>query len=544
MDAFTYTQEIKSDLPATLNQPEGNILTIPVYLQLMDKIFKIKSDHMKLLILLLMAVIFSSSCEKDKNPVTPVPDVKNDLTIKSSIITPSFVGNGAQWGGYDILQAWTGSPTLSDADWNTLFGRVRFMRPPLVRVMVTAGWNYTLNGMYNPSKSEAVLVKILDFCQAEGISVMLGEWGHQGGTQIDQAWLENSAKFLEWLINTKQYTCIRYFNMVNEPNGDWSSTNGNYDLWKTLIGQFYTKLTEKGIASKIKIIGPDIAIWDANLTSWVINTNFDLGDKIGAYDIHTYPEETQVREGSYQTMVKAYKNSAPASREMLMAELGFKYAPASALGQQNAQRILKDPFASDDSNMFTYDAFYGIDMADAVVQNMLAGYAGCLLWDLDDAMYNIDGGGSTKLKRWGFWNTLGSEKFDNPADENIRPWFYPMSLMCRYFPQGTKIFDVALPDKKGLRAVAGEKDGKFTIAIVNSNFTSYDINLKMENGALLSAINSYRYISGNGASFTGKTDTNGFASPDETNITIDFKTGSSKKISVPAQSFLLFTNMD
>ena len=59
MDAFTYTQEIKSDLPATLNQPEGNILTIPVYLQLMDKIFKIKSDHMKLLILLLMAVIFT-----------------------------------------------------------------------------------------------------------------------------------------------------------------------------------------------------------------------------------------------------------------------------------------------------------------------------------------------------------------------------------------------------------------------------------------------------------------------------------------------------
>jgi hypothetical protein len=116
--------------------------------------------------------------------------------------------------------------------------------------------------------------------------------------------------------------------------------------------------------------------------------------------------------------------------------------------------------------------------------------------------------------------------------------------MCRYFPQGTKIFDVALPEKKGLRAVAGEKNGKYTIAIVNSNFTSYEINLKMESGALLSAVNSFRYISGNGASFTGKTDPNGFASPDETNVTMDFKTGSAKKISIPGQSFLLFTNMD
>jgi hypothetical protein len=511
----------------------------------MDAIVKkSKSDHMKLILLLILAVFFTGSCERDRNPADPIADTKNDLTVKNSIITTSFVGNGAQWGGYDILQAWTGSPTLSDADWNTLFQRVRFMRPPLVRVMVTAGWNYTVNGNYDPSKSEHVLVKILDFCQAEGISVMLGEWGHQGGNQIDQAWLENSSEFLEWLLITKQYTCIRYFNMVNEPNGDWSSTNGNYDLWKNLIGQFHAKLTEKGIASKIKIIGPDIAIWDANLISWVINTNFDLGDKIGAYDIHTYPTETQVRDGSYQTMVKSYKNSAPPSKDMLMAELGFKYEPSSDLGQQNTRRILQDPFASDDSNMFTYDAFYGIDMADAIIQNMLAGYAGCLLWNLDDAMYNIDGGGSDKLKRWGFWNILGSEKFDSPEDENIRPWFYPTSLMCRYFPQGTKIFDVALPEKKGLRAVAGEKNGKYTIAIVNSNFTSYEINLKMESGALLSAVNSFRYISGNGASFTGKTDPNGFASPDETNVTMDFKTGSAKKISIPGQSFLLFTNMD
>lgn len=498
---------------------------------------------MKRLFALILVFSLSLACKKGAGSVENVVDSRNDLIIKNTVITPSFVGNGAQWGGYDILKTWTGTPTLSDSDWAKLFKRVKFMRPPLIRIMVSAGWNYMVNNAFDPSKSDQVLVKILDFCQAEGISVLIGEWGHSGGASIDQPWLENSAKFLEWLINTKKYTCIKYFNMVNEPNGDWSSMNGNYGLWKTLIDQFYTKLIEKGIANKIKIIGPDIAIWDTNLTSWVSNANFDLGVKIGAYDIHTYPPDTQVLDGTYQNMVSAYKKVAPASKEMLIGELGFKYSATSSLGIENAQLILNDPYASTDSNMMVYRSFYGVDMASALIQNMLAGYSGTMVWDLDDAMYNIDGGGSTKLKRWGFWNILGTEKFGNAADENIRPWFYPISLMCRFFPQGSKIFDVAIPDKRGLKAVACEKDGNYTIAIANAGYVSYEINLKMENGISLSALNSYKYISGTGALFTGKVDSDGFAVADESNVTIDFQKDNAKTMSIPGKSFILFTNI-
>ena len=498
---------------------------------------------MKRLLILILLFNLSLSCKKDPGPDKVIVDTKNDLTIKNSIITSSFVGNGVQWGGYDALNYWTGSPTLSQSDWDKLFKRVRFMRPPLVRIMVSAGWNYMINNVFDPSKSDPVLIKILDFCQTEGISVMIGEWGHSGGLSVDQTWLENSAKFLEYLVNTKKYSCIKYFNMVNEPNGSWSSINGNYALWKTLIEQFYAKLTEKGIASAIKIIGPDIAVWDANLTSWVINANFDLGTKIGAYDIHTYPTDVQVQEGAYQTMVKAYRKAAPVTQEMLVTELGFKYDASSDLGKENARLIAADPFASDDSNMMIFKSFYGIDMAAALIQNMLSGYSGSLLWDLDDAMYNIDGGGSTKLKRWGFWNILGSEKFGGASDETIRPWFYPMSLLCRYFPQGSEIYDVALPDKKGLQAVAGKKEGNYTIAIVNSSYVSYDINLKMESGAAISSMNYYTYITGTGASFTGKIDADGFAVAQESNISVDFQKGNGKSITVPGKSFLLFTNI-
>lgn len=265
---------------------------------------------------------------------------------------------------------------------------------------------------------------------------------------------------------------------------------------------------------------------------------------MGAYDIHTYPNEEEVRNGSYQSMVKAYKDAAPASKDMLMGELGFKYVTSSTLSNQNIQRIAADKYASDDSNMFVYDAFYGIDIADAMIQNMLAGYTGNILWDMDDAMYNVGGANSTKLKRWGFWNILGSEKFEKPADENIRPWFYPVSLLCRYFPQGTAIHQIGLPDKVGLWAVTGEINGKYSIAIVNSSRVAYSVNLKMEAGILLQNLKYYQYLSGEGSSFTAKLNADGFAQPEITGQSLNLVNKGSKQLEVSAQSFYLITNME
>lgn len=468
----------------------------------------------------------------------------NDIVIDSNIVNADFSGNGVQWGGYDMVESWTGNTTLSESDWEKLFKRIRFMRPPMVRIMVAPGWNYIVDGQYNPEKSNPILCKIISFCQEENIRVIFGEWGHKGGTTIDQQWLENSARFLDWLINTKGFSCIHYFNMVNEPNGDWSSINGNYALWVSLMKQFHAKLVQKGLDSKVTLIGPDVAVWNTGLVSWVSNTASDLSGTVAAFDIHTYPTEVEVRDGSYRLMTGKYRKATPPGQEMLMGELGFKYKATSELGIQNLQRIAADKFASDDCNMFVYDAFYAVDIADAIIQNMLEGYGGNILWNLDDAMYCVGDQSSTKLKRWGFWNILGSEKFENAADENIRPWFYTVSLLCRYFPRGTKIHSVTLPDKFGLRAVAGEFNGRYSIAIVNSHKVSYTIQLKMEKGLLLNNIKTYIYTSNAGTKFTAKTDHNDFALPESIGEDIDLNNGNAVSVSIPAQSFILFTNIE
>lgn len=162
-------------------------------------------------------------------------------------------------------------------------------------------------------------------------------------------------------------------------------------------------------------------------------------------------------------------------------------------------------------------------MADALIQTMREGFSGSLVWNMDDAMYNSPDNGdyqTSKLKRWGFWNILGEELTSDVSDENIRPYFYPVSLLTRYFPAGSEIYNVELPDKKGVRAVVGMHNGKYTIAIVNSHYSTYDIVLKSDLVSSLTA-NKYRYKSNVDGSFVGAVDSDGFATPLESNVTLD-----------------------
>ncbi|WP_296944378.1 hypothetical protein [uncultured Dysgonomonas sp.] len=494
-----------------------------------------------ILIMLLLSVLVSACEDIDVKTTT---NINNDIVITTNQSKASpFVGIGPQWGGYDNVQKWIGAETLNNDDWNKLFKRVEFLRPGLIRIMASQGWNYMVDGAYDPQKSAGILFKILDFCQNQKISVMFGEWGERAldGQQVDTGWLDNATDFLDYLINTKGYTCIKYYNMCNEPAGDWSSIGGNYDLWQRTYVEILARLETKGLNSKVTVIAPDVAIWnDTSLSDWITRPIQYFGDKIGAFDIHSYPTDDQVKGGNYKKVIAAYRDLVPDNKDMIMGELGFKYNANSDLGKENLERIANDKFAGDDSQMMVYDAFYGVDVADAIIQNMDAGYNGVILWNMDDAMYDD---GTDKLKRWGFWNILGEEKFESVKDEEIRPWFYPISLMCRYFPQGATIFKAQLPNKKGIQAIAAMKDGKYTIAIANSHAVSYDLNLKMDAGLTLSNANCYSYVAGDGAEFEGKTDTDGFAVP-YTKETIDFSKGKTFPLTMKGYSFVLITNMD
>ncbi len=497
--------------------------------------------------LLSLSLLFVS-CEDTEVSIDSTVQKNREVVVTQQVVSTDFVGNGAQWGGYDMVPTWLGTETLSNADWEKLFERIDFMRPPFLRIITTASWSYDNGGVYDENAKTQSLFKMLDYAKSRNIEVSFGEWGHHSVGEIDQIdmnWIANSVKFLNHLINEKGYTNIKTVNMINEPNGDWSSTQGSYTIWRD-VQLAYLDEMQKYNLSNIHLMGPDIAIFNtASQTDWFTNTQNDLGENIGLYDIHVYPEQQLIRRGEFADMLSAYKKVTPEGKRLVLGEIGFKYTEVDAeLKQENEEAIANDPFAGNDSNMMIYKSFYGIDMADALIQAMREGYSGSLVWSMDDAMYNSPDNGdwnTTKLKRWGFWNILGEELTSNAADENIRPFFYPVSLLTRYFPAGSDIYQVNLPDKKGLRAVLGVHNGKHTLALVNSHYSSYDLVLKSDDFSKLT-LDKYVYKSKEGVDFIGPVNEKGFASPIETDVQIDFNKG--EKITLEGESFVLFTNMD
>lgn len=476
----------------------------------------------------------------------------NSTTSQEEVINNRFQGLGVEVGGYDNLNQVTGSPTLNGSDWTQMFSRLSYMKPGLVRVAGSEGWNYWLNGEYNPQKSKDILFKILDYCQTNSIDVIWAEWGHKTYPNIDAEWLSRSINFLKFLINDSSYSCIKYFTMVNEPNGSWSTIKGNTSLYKNLIRQTHDSIVAKGLQNKIRLLGPDITISRTAYTGvTTINNSFlkqavdSLDILINNYDYHLYPGDNQVENDKFYNTVLAYKRAIPANKEVFIAELGFAYDPSSTKGLRNIALRDSDTNASPTANMMVKESIYGIDIAAATIQLLMAGYNSALYWRLDDAMYmDIDSNNKVTLTRWGFWNSLGSEKFSSPSDENLRPWFYPASLLSRYFPKNSTILKVNFSDKPGVYAIACKINGNYSIAIVNTDSINNIIDLRLNGGQNISQVDKYEYIASvQGSTFTGSKDINGFPSPSTTGLNIDFSNNKSFSVNVKARSFVLFTNI-
>ena len=480
----------------------------------------------------------------------------------NKVVTSDFIGNGVQWSAYPHAD----SPTaewgllMTNAKWDRVFTRLDYMKPALVRVIDQANWRYLKGFDKNDdpvldftSPEVKTLEKLLNYCQKNNISVLLGEWGcpyqvHDQSPELtgkfsganDSRWSNIIVRFLDYLINQKKFTCIKYYNLVNEPNGDWASTKGNWDEWSAGIETLKLALEKAGLADKISIAGPDVVAHYDNPHSqytgieWVSESVKHLNNSLGIFDIHAYTNYDMVRSGEFTELYrKVAKTTKPTGKPIIFSEIGFnRDTPA------NQARVKKDKYSSEDSQMSVYDFSYGIDMADALIQIMNAGYSSALAWALDDAMHTKDDKGErNQLKRWGFWNSLGTELCNDPEDEKIRPWFYTWSLMCRYFPAGFNIIKSDETGIDGLRLVAGMKNSAITIAIINNAENSRKLNLKLEGLTAKKIFKKYIY-----SEKTSPVDENGFPIPLEKGIANQTSVGLS--VDIPANSFILYTTLD
>lgn len=196
--------------------------------------------------------------------------------------------------------AFAGNPPVSDtAAWNQLYRHANWLGLNFIRVELSQHMYQPEKNTYDWDNEEMqVLYKILDWCEANGAIVFLQQmWGHvawnafpgvhpllSAPKSLDD-YANGIATLLEYLTNTKKYTCIWYFCITNEPPGGpwgywWSYGSGSGSVtpaWKKVR----ETLDQRGI--KIPLSGPD----------WVslpeLDTKkIDFAGYLGAFDIHSY----------------------------------------------------------------------------------------------------------------------------------------------------------------------------------------------------------------------------------------------------------------
>lgn len=430
----------------------------------------------------LAAVLFcAAGCTHERIVISEVP------------VSEGFVGNGVEWSAYphaDSEEAEWGY-LMTDEKLRRVFERLDYMKPRIVRIMDVAAWRYYkgVDAQGEPLLDFAcdevrMVCRLLEYCQSRGITVLIGDygvpgfWGYAGGIDRvdDPRYIDMTTRYLTYLKRERGFDCIRYYIITNEPNGDWACTRGDWEQWKRGIALMHASFERAGL--DIGISAPDAVEMSENPASqyptgreWVEQTVAQMDSLVDQYNIHCYADWAFIRDGSFQRhFEQVARIIRPTGKKMIFGEIGGWYH-SGEMGELYRQRVAEKPFASEDSQLFTYDYVYGIDAADVLIQAMKAGWHGASAWMLDDAMHTInDLGARDQLKVWGFWNSLGKELTGDPAEEEIRPWFFTWSLLCRYFPPGMAICN---PEKdrpgEGLRIVAGQSAAGTTIVLLNAS---------------------------------------------------------------------------
>ncbi len=452
-------------------------------------------DKFNKLVLLMCMIVFLSNCTDAKKQHKAAIEIAFN---KSNQLDFPFIGHGVQWSAYphaDSNEADWGF-LITDEKWEELYKRVDFVNPHIIRVMDVASWRYFkgLNKQNQPvldfeTQEVKSLCKLLDYCQKNNITVLFGEWGAPGFWKTknkkansilkanDDRWIDMITQYLDYLILKKGYTCIQYYNLVNEPNGYWASTDGNWEEWKEGYQKLNEALQKKGLHKYVKLSGPDaVTQWNhpkhpKKAHDWVYSTVEELDSITGLYDFHIYADQDLIRTGNFISYLAPFSTEINKTKKpFVLGELGMKYS--GVLNEENKRRGEKDPYAGpDDSSMFVYDYFYGVDMADAAIQSMLAGVGGAIAWDLDDAMHTVgDLGGKDQLKKWGMWNILAEEFGNLEIDKKPRPWSYSWTLLCNLFPPKSTVFKPTYSvENDSVRSVAITYKDHFTTTIVNQS---------------------------------------------------------------------------
>jgi hypothetical protein len=206
---------------------------------------------MKNLLYFIFAILVFGACQQKSAPELKIAvdpqTVLNTMqggfgasmhAIEDSLPVSTDGGKYRSWGG----SVWGGNPSAEDsARWRAIYKHADWLGLDWCRLEVD-------HGMYEPEKGKftfdnremRILYRYLDYCQSRGVDVYFTEmWPdvkwlvHQNflGDAVAelrsapndfQAWAKGYAHLLDYLINERGYSCIKWVSVNNEPHENWS----------------------------------------------------------------------------------------------------------------------------------------------------------------------------------------------------------------------------------------------------------------------------------------------------------------------------------
>lgn len=381
------------------------------------------------------------------------------MTVERELTT-QWEGFGYNQWGYARQEDGNSFKPWDDQLWETTKERILAIKPSLVRLPLMREWfNKTDDGdelpigTYNwTGKYMQAFYKIMDLYKENDISVMSGLWhsAYEAGGKEPTDFYKSQyfailqADLIDYLINTKGYTNIKFYTPTNEPLG---SALPNFDTWKVMMKNLYQELSARDLPTNI-LIGADS--WG----DWTWLPARENKSELSGYDFHHYlndtPDDTysQLYDETLETNLSNILNRIYQEDNTNKPVLVTEIAPIGVA-------YIDWPVESAPAHcrIDTYE--YGLGFWDYAIQLTRSGMAGGLAWALD---------GFDQNKNAGMWNNSGKY-----GGMKLRPWYYTWQLMSRYFPTGAKILKMAeSPVSKDLR-IAGARIGSddYSFVVVN-----------------------------------------------------------------------------
>lgn len=385
------------------------------------------------------------------------------------LVQKSFGGLGVEWGAYEDTDK------IIEGGWDLILRHMDRLGAARIRLMINYDWFvYDFDDKGNDDKNDDTwsynftnkyalnMIDILEYCQVKNIDVAFGSWNviadlsNDVWNMMDEVtsdirWAKVSKDVMDFLVNKKGFTCIKWFVNTNEPNyagrkGASKNYNNTYEKWEQGVKNVRKALDEIGL-QHIGIVGGDVTGF-TGIQEYLPNISKRIKDQVGDYGVHLYVSRLDVGIGKLEERIKevydVVKENDPRLGDTIHADI-WETGLIDGKTELDCQALIG-----------TVD--YAVRMTDFTIQALSAGVNGITYWDFDDAMHFMYSANATTPKEWGMFSSLAGA---NSGKQELRPWYHTSAMLCHMFKKTDKVFAINYKESNAFRTMASvSQDGK------------------------------------------------------------------------------------